>query len=101
MTNSTEMLTIQLTPIFTRYADIQAVYLFGSVAIGRQRSHSDLDLALVPRTGALHRQKSDILSDLTRAGFDTIDLVILDTNDVVLQYEAVRYNRVIYCAVDF
>ncbi|RME75691.1 MAG: nucleotidyltransferase domain-containing protein [Chloroflexi bacterium] len=101
MTNQIKTLAKQLRPIFTRYADIQAVYLFGSTVTGHQHPNSDLDLALVPRSNTLRRQKLDILTDLARAGFDNVDLLILDTNDIVLKYEAVRFNRVIYHTDDF
>ena len=93
--------TTKLQTIFARYPEIQAVYLFGSTAAGTNRPDSDLDLALVPRSKALRRQKLDILADLAQAGFDNVDLVILDTKDLVLQYEAVRYNQIIYRAPDF
>jgi hypothetical protein len=101
MTDSLVSLAKSLRPIFTQYPDIQAAYLFGSAAAGRQRDDSDLDLALVPRSNALRRQKLDILTDLAQTGFDNVDVLILDTNDIVVQYEAVRHNRVIYLTTDF
>jgi predicted nucleotidyltransferase len=91
----------QLGPIFSRYPAIAAVYLFGSAATGRRQAHSDLDLALVPRSANLRRQKLDILAELARSGFDNVDLLILDSADVVLNYEAVRHNRVIYRTPSF
>jgi hypothetical protein len=35
---------------------------------------------------------------LARAGFCDVDLVFLDTDDIVMQYEAVRHNRLVYQA---
>jgi predicted nucleotidyltransferase len=90
-----------LTSVFRRYPDVQAVYLFGSAAEGRMRANSDLDLAVVPRTGSCREQRLDMLTDLTRAGFDNVDLVFLDTDDLVLKYEAVRQNCVVYRTEDF
>jgi len=101
MTDNAASLPAKLEQVFSRYPDIAAVYLFGSTAVGRQQAHSDLDLAIVPRSGTLRRQKLDILAHLARAGFDNVDLLILDTSDIVLNYEAVRYNRVVYRANDF
>jgi hypothetical protein len=95
------MLASRLKPIFSQYPDIRAVYLFGSTATDQQRLHSDLDLALVPASDSVRRQKLEILADLTRAGFDNVDLVILDTHDLVLEYEAVRHNRVLYQTENF
>ena len=98
----TNMPELGLLPeIFERYPDIQAVYLFGSAAEERMHSESDLDLAIVPRSGTAREKKLDILTDLARYGFCNVDLSFLDTDDVVLKYEAVRQNRVVYRAEDF
>lgn len=93
--------TTKLHLVFTRYPEIQAVYLFGSTVTGTQRFDSDLDMALVPRSKTLRRQKLDILTDLAQVGFDNVDLVILDAKDLVLEYEVVRHNQIIYHAPDF
>ena len=91
----------RLAELFSQYPDIQAVYLFGSVAQGRVHAESDLDLAIIPRHSSLSASKLDILTELGRAGFDNVDLVVLDRDDIVLNYEAVRPNRVVYQTDDF
>jgi predicted nucleotidyltransferase len=90
-----------LNQIFPKYPGIQAVYLFGSRATGQARAASDLDLAIVPRHERVREKRMDILTDLARYGFCDVDLVFLDTDDIVLKYEAVRQNRVIYQTEDF
>ena len=90
-----------LNRIFKRYSDIQAVYLFGSSASGHTHTASDLDLAIVPRNRQIRAAKLDILADLVRAGFCDVDLVFLDTDDIVMKYEAVRQNQLVYQAEDF
>ena len=90
-----------LAEVFGRYPDIQAVYLFGSRAAGKGRHNSDLDLAVVPRNAAVRENKLEFLTELARIGFDDVDLVFLDTPDMVLKYEAVRHNRLVYQAADF
>ena len=90
-----------LPQIFRQYPDIQAVYLFGSTASGKVHRESDLDLAIVPRRGTVRERRLDLLADLARHGFCDVDLVFLDTDDIVLKYEAVRQNRVIYQTEDF
>jgi len=93
---------LQLLPeVFRRYPDVQAVYLFGSLAAGNVHGESDLDLAVVPRRSSIRAKKLDILADLARCGFCNVDLVFLDTDDIVLKYEAVRQNRLVYQAEDF
>lgn len=90
-----------LRGLFVRYPDVQAVYLFGSVATGKAKRDSDLDLALVPRRGGSRISRLDVLADLARNGFDDVDVVILDTDDVVLKHQAVRLNQLVYAAPDF
>ena len=46
----------RLHGIFAQYADIQAVYLFGSRAAGTAHAGSDLDLAILPRHFRLQRK---------------------------------------------
>ena len=90
-----------IATVCKRYPDIQAVYLFGSAASGRQHTESDIDLAVVPRSKKARGMKLSILSDLTRQGLDRVDLVFLDTDDTVLKYEAVRQNKIVYSTHDF
>lgn len=90
-----------LTAVFRRYPDILAVYLFGSHADGTARPDSDLDLGILPRSPALHQRLLDILADLTRAGFDRVDIVFLDQADLTTRYEIVRRNTPLYAAPDF
>lgn len=93
---------LQVLPaIFSKYPDVQAVYLFGSAAVGRERKESDLDLAVFPGGAAIRKHRLQILADLAERGFCEVDLVFLDEEDVVLQYEAVRLNVVVYQKPDF
>jgi uncharacterized protein len=90
-----------LRKVFQGYPEVQAVYLFGSHATGRLHLDSDVDLAVVPANPTARARKLDILTDLARSGFCEVSLVFLDTADVVLRYEAVRHNRLIYSSKDF
>ena len=85
-----------LTRVFRNYPEIQAVYLFGSVASGNVHQESDIDLAIIPDTKKLREQKLAILTDLAREGFSNVDLVYIGKEDIVLQYEAIRKNIVVY-----
>ena len=99
---STELPDLQLlSDVFSEYPGVQAVYLFGSRAADQARAGSDLDLAVVPRHGLVRGKRLDMLADLARRGFCNVDLVFLDTDDIVLKYEAVRQNRLVYRTKDF
>lgn len=90
----------RLSEVFTRFPEIQAVYLFGSQATGRVHKDSDLDLALLSYP-SLQGRKLDILTELARQGFCNVDLIFLERADIVLRYEAVRMNQLVYAAPTF
>ncbi len=90
-----------LEKIFSKYEDILAVYLFGSHATGQIHKESDIDLAVVPKNRNLAKQKLHLLTDLAHHGFCHVDLVFLDTDDIVLKFEAVRLNRLVYQREEF
>ncbi len=77
------------------------MYLFGSRANGTARPNSDVDLAVVPRDEQVREQKLAILTELTREGFDDVSLVFVEGRDLVLDYQAVRSNVLVYQAPDF
>ncbi len=90
-----------LIAVFRRYPEILAVYLFGSYADGTARADSDIDLGILPRTPEFHNRLLDLLADLTKAGFDRVDIVFLDQADLTTRYEIVRRNTLLYAAPDF
>jgi hypothetical protein len=90
-----------LKTVFENYPEIQAVYLFGSSASGRANAESDLDLAVLADDTSLRGRKLDILTELAGKGFCNVDLVFLPADDIVLQHEAVRLNRIVYQRPDF
>lgn len=90
-----------LERVFKNYSEIEAVYLFGSAGTGKLHSESDIDLAIYPDTPGLREKKLSILTELAQLGFCDVDLVFMDKNDIVLQYEAVRQNIIVYRASGF
>ncbi|MBI3958996.1 MAG: nucleotidyltransferase domain-containing protein [Chloroflexi bacterium] len=90
----------KLIAVFARYPEIQAVYLFGSGASGRTHAESDLDLAILS-SPSLAARKLDILTDLARQGICNVDLIFLERADIVLRYEAVRLNQLVYTTPNF
>lgn len=88
----------RLRNVFARYPGVAAVWLFGSRARGRARTSSDIDLAVEPFGASVRERKLDMLTDLVRAGFENVDLVVLDRDDPVLRYEVIGPNVVVYAA---
>lgn len=91
-----------LKQVFKKYPEIKAVYLFGSTATGKLHQESDIDLAILPGIETLRKQKLQILADLAAVGFCNVDLVFLDDKtDIVLRYEAIKQNQIVYMAPGF
>ena len=91
----------RLQEVFQKYQEIEAVYLFGSMATGRMHHESDLDLAILSYDQNIRNKKLDILEDLVQYDFCDVDIIFIDESDTVMAYEAVRLNNVIYCRDDF
>ena len=90
-----------LPQIFSDFPGILAVYLFGSTESRKLHSESDLDLAILPADNTVRKNRLEILARLAEKGFCNVDLLFLDTDDIVLKYEAVRANYIIYQRNDF
>ena len=87
--------------VFTDYSEVAGVWLFGSHARGTASGRSDIDLAVDPAAGkgnGARARKLDMLTDLVGAGFEDVDLVVLDTADPVLRFEAIGPNVLVYAA---
>jgi predicted nucleotidyltransferase len=97
----TETLRRRARRVLARYPSIEAAYLFGSRAAGQARPDSDVDVALVGPRAELQARKVEILAELVAEGVDEVDLVILDDADVVLRFEAVHHNCLIFARPDF
>lgn len=93
----------RLRTVFSVHPAVRGAYVFGSVTTEQEWSGSDLDLGIVvdedewdpsdkvPMIGAC--------MDATRR--DWIDLVVLNDAPLVLQFEAVRPNVILYAADGF
>ena len=90
-----------LHKVLRSFPEVEAAFVFGSVAEGRAREGSDIDLALVPADNLLKERKLELLAAMTEAGLDNLDLVILDIEDPVLRYEAIRQNCLVYAREGF
>jgi len=91
----------KIQSVLNTFPEVAAAFLFGSVAEGLAKDGSDIDLALVPGNSRLKDRKLEILAAMAEAGLDNIDLVILDSKDPVLRFEAVRQNCLVYARENF
>ncbi|MEW6428241.1 MAG: nucleotidyltransferase domain-containing protein [Thermodesulfobacteriota bacterium] len=82
--------------VFAAFPEIEAVYLFGSKADDRANALSDTDFAVLTSMPPQPGFKLQLYEKLTRAGIDDADVVLLNDASILLRYEAVRLNRVVY-----
>lgn len=79
-----------------------ATYLFGSTAAGRQKTLSDIDIAVL-FTGNIdcRLMETDILlSAMNTFGTEEIDLVILNDAPLHIKYGVLKNKKVIFCSDD-
>lgn len=91
-----------VTTVCVRFADVQAIYLFGSVADGTANVTSDLDLALLLSPKQARKEKKNLFMDplhkeLQSLAGRNVDLLNLRKMPTVLQKEIVMEGRRIYC----
>ena len=85
----------------SRRRDVSAAYVFGSVAAGRARPDSDLDVAVlldprVPRDDALTR-RLQIMAELGAAlGRSNVDVVILNDAPTLLAHRVLSRGRLVF-----
>ncbi len=91
----------KLKDIFTSYNEIKAAYLFGSYAEEEQNRNSDLDIGILLAEDYNKMIKLDILTKLTQNNFDNVDLVIINNASILVKYEVIKHNKLIYCRNDF
>lgn len=77
--------------------NIELIYIFGSYATNKNNENSDLDIAVYLGGKPDGLIKLEILDELVGIyGREDIDLVILNKVDIVLQFQVIKYGRVVY-----
>lgn len=88
--------TKKLEKVFSGYPEIEAVYLFGSAATKKKKYIGDLDLGIVESAPSILEKKIDLYADLVKQGFDDVDLIFFNSVDLVLQFEIIHHNKLLY-----
>jgi uncharacterized protein len=84
--------------------EVEAVYLFGSRAQGREHSLSDYDYAVLTREAGhskgdtLYAFLYDLFSEISPRTLrnDVIDIVFLKDTNLELRFHVIRYGQVLY-----
>ena len=76
--------------------DVIAIYVFGSSATGKDRSGSDIDLAVMVAgdfPGMARVEMETVLSNLLCMD---VDLVVFGQSSPLLQHQILKYGRLVY-----
>jgi hypothetical protein len=76
--------------------NIVAVYVFGSVATGRSRSKSDLDIAIMIRGKICGDERIAYETDLSNMLGRDVDLVVFGQSGALLQHQILKNGQLVY-----
>ncbi len=99
MVNSSELESLKA--VFSDYPEIEGVYLFGSAASDQKAQYEDIDVGIVHSDPAIEDKKADLYAALVKQGLDNVDIVFFNNADLVLQFEIIHHNKLIYRKEDF
>jgi predicted nucleotidyltransferase len=83
----------QLREVLSHFPQIELALLFGSVASGRQRAESDLDIAVAAKPALTVDEKIALVGALAERTGRPIDLIDLNLVSEPLLGQIVRYGR--------
>jgi hypothetical protein len=76
--------------------DIVAVYVFGSVATGRDRRGSDVDLAVMVRGSLPGMERIEMETALSNLLHRDVDLVVFGLATPLLQHQVLKCGRLVH-----
>jgi uncharacterized protein len=83
----------QLLDVLSRFPGVVLAVLFGSVALGRQRPDSDLDIAVAARRALTVAEKMSLIEALAERTGRPVDLIDLKVVAEPLLGQIVRHGR--------
>jgi len=83
----------QLQEVLSRFPELVLALVFGSIAEGRQRTDSDLDIAVAAKQALTAVEKMDIIAALAEQTGRPVDLIDLKVVGEPLLGQIVRHGR--------
>ena len=80
----------------SQHVDIVAIYIFGSVATAKNRSGSDIDVAIMVRGRMKGMERIQLETSLSNFLGKDVDLIIFGEANSLLQHQILKYGRLIY-----
>lgn len=91
-----EDLCKRIVDFTSRYVDIVAIYIFGSVATAKNRSRSDIDVAIMVRGQVKGMERVQLETSLSNFSGKDVDLIIFGEATPLLQHQILKYGCLIY-----
>lgn len=86
-----------ITQVLRRHPRVRVAWVFGSMACGRVRPSSDLDVAVLGDKPLRAEQKSVLIRHLARAVGRAVDLVDLQATHGPVVGEILRHGQRLFC----
>lgn len=87
----------KIAQVLKRHPSILIAFLFGSLAAGRSRTDSDLDLAIASSDPLTSQDRMDLIGELALALGRPVDLIDLDQTHSPLLQQVLTQGRMILC----
>lgn len=91
-----EDLSKRIIDFLTRHVDIVAIYIFGSVATAKNRSGSDIDVAIMVRGRVKGMERVQLETSISNILRKDVDLTIFGEATPLLQHQILKYGDLIY-----
>lgn len=88
--------TQKIRQFFQQQNKMAAVYVFGSMAAGRNRKKSDIDIALMLSEPIAPMERIKMETEMSNLLQKDVDLVIFDQASPLLQHQILKYGRLVY-----
>ena len=94
---NTDVTVETITLVLRAYPRVRAAWVFGSIADGRMRPSSDLDVAVLGDKPLRPEQKSVLIRRLAQAIGRPVDLIDLQATHGPVVGEILRHGRRLFC----
>jgi uncharacterized protein len=91
-----EDLCKRIVDFASRHVDIVAIYIFGSVATAKNRSGSDIDVAIMVRGRVKGMERVQLETSLSNFMEKDVDLIKFGEATPLLQHQILKYGCLIY-----
>ena len=80
----------------TKHSEISVIYLFGSHAVGHQRSRSDIDLGILFSKNVEGFMRINLETEISNLLRKDVDLIDMEKSSPILRHQIHKYGKLIY-----